>query len=248
MQETGMLCEVSINKRALHGPALPLSPLSQDACGHSSLDLIQCSTGYLTHSFLACDSVCGEQRFRQSCPVTRVVCGPGAHARPVKNTVKRVVEMFVCATGMNSLHYTLVCDFANDCPDGSDESFCARTPCRKDKYACNDGACVPKSMQCDGYVQCLDGSDEWEYCDTMQPWHIGNFSIATQLPGIVHFDERGSFLAGKLGVSETCPATHYRCVSEPRYCLPVFTRCNGFYDCEGREDEQGCDDVTCPGF
>ena len=32
------------------------------------------------------------------------------------------------------------------------------------------------------------------------------------------------------------------------YCLPVFLRCNGVYDCPGREDEDSCDSFTCPGF
>ena len=32
------------------------------------------------------------------------------------------------------------------------------------------------------------------------------------------------------------------------YCLPVFLRCNGVYDCLGHEDEEGCDTFVCPGF
>ena len=32
------------------------------------------------------------------------------------------------------------------------------------------------------------------------------------------------------------------------YCLPVFLRCNGVYDCPGHEDEHSCDSFTCPGF
>ena len=32
------------------------------------------------------------------------------------------------------------------------------------------------------------------------------------------------------------------------YCLPVFLRCNGVYDCPGREDEDSCDSFKCPGF
>ena len=32
------------------------------------------------------------------------------------------------------------------------------------------------------------------------------------------------------------------------YCLPVYVRCNGVYDCPDREDEEGCDSYVCPGF
>nr|KAG5685517.1 hypothetical protein BaRGS_024254 [Batillaria attramentaria] len=32
------------------------------------------------------------------------------------------------------------------------------------------------------------------------------------------------------------------------YCLPVYVRCNGVYDCPGKEDETACDSYTCSGF
>ena len=44
-----------------------------------------------------------------------------------------------------------------------------------------------------------------------------------------------------------CPETHFWC-SDKDFCLPVFVRCNGVYDCPGHEDEEGCDMYTCPGF
>ncbi|KAL8620429.1 hypothetical protein ACOMHN_066740 [Nucella lapillus] len=45
---------------------------------------------------------------------------------------------------------------------------------------------------------------------------------------------------------ETCPDTHYRCKDEWLYFLPVYTRCNGFYDCVHGEDEQDYDRAaTC---
>jgi hypothetical protein len=30
--------------------------------------------------------------------------------------------------------------------------------------------------------------------------------------------------------------------------MPVYTRCNDWFDCEGRQDEDGCDSYQCPGF
>nr|KAG5694753.1 hypothetical protein BaRGS_002706 [Batillaria attramentaria] len=36
---------------------------------------------------------------------------------------------------------------------------------------------------------------------------------------------------------EVCPETHFRCPGESDYCMPVFVRCNGVYDCTGHEDE-----------
>ena len=44
-----------------------------------------------------------------------------------------------------------------------------------------------------------------------------------------------------------CPDTHFQCPGDG-YCLPVFMRCNDVVDCPGREDEQGCQYLQCPGF
>nr|KAG5686651.1 hypothetical protein BaRGS_013438 [Batillaria attramentaria]KAG5691019.1 hypothetical protein BaRGS_005146 [Batillaria attramentaria] len=49
--------------------------------------------------------------------------------------------------------------------------------------------------------------------------------------------------------SYQCPETHFQCHNNG-YCMPVFVRCNGVYDCPGKEDEVGCSDgdYKCPGF
>ena len=44
-----------------------------------------------------------------------------------------------------------------------------------------------------------------------------------------------------------CPETHFQCLDNG-YCLPVFLRCNGVYDCPGKEDEGLCDVYSCPGY
>ena len=43
-----------------------------------------------------------------------------------------------------------------------------------------------------------------------------------------------------------CPDTHYLCPES--YCLPIFTRCNGVFDCPDHVDERNCDSYVCPGY
>ena len=42
----------------------------------------------------------------------------------------------------------------------------------------------------------------------------------------------------------------YQCLCLPGngYCLPIYVRCNGVYDCHGHEDENECEDPSCPGL
>ena len=75
---------------------------------------------------------------------------------------------------------------------------------------------------------------------------------ASKLPSLVHFKRTGevgitTIQPGSSGVDAACPETHFWCLDKD-YCLPVFVRCNGVYDCPGHEDEEGCDVYTCPGF
>ena len=62
---------------------------------------------------------------------------------------------------------------------------------------------------------------------------------------VYNFTAQGVFLFPE--DHAVCPETHFQCPDQ-RYCLPVFVRCNGVYDCPGREDELGCRDAVCPGY
>ncbi|KAL8584211.1 hypothetical protein ACOMHN_034897 [Nucella lapillus] len=44
-----------------------------------------------------------------------------------------------------------------------------------------------------------------------------------------------------------CPPVYTRC-NGMYDCPPVYTRCNGMYDCVRRQDEGGCEGMTCPGY
>jgi hypothetical protein len=62
-----------------------------------------------------------------------------------------------CMDGSGSIRESWVCDFEEDCLDGSDEVACVH-------YSCPDGTPVPDADLCDGTSDCADGSDEWTPC------------------------------------------------------------------------------------
>eukprot|EP00745_Piridium_sociabile_P013305 TRINITY_DN1979_c0_g1_i7.p1 TRINITY_DN1979_c0_g1~~TRINITY_DN1979_c0_g1_i7.p1 ORF type:complete len:828 (+),score=103.62 TRINITY_DN1979_c0_g1_i7:348-2486(+) len=138
--------------------------------------------------------------------------------------------------------YSLVCDFRQDCPDSSDESFCEHPSCHG--FLCSNSQCVSHNQRCNDYSDCVDDSDEKDCPD-----HVPTRQIQTPWV-IINLDGTGYFTHQLMEAEELCPGTHYRCTAEWLHCLPVYTRCNGFSDCVYGEDEQECDTLTllCPGF
>ena len=153
------------------------------------------------------------------------------------------LRVFACNDGITRLSYTLVCDFRHHCNDGSDETFCQHPPCAA--FACSNGQCVSYSKRCDLVSDCLDDSDEEKCVDSI---HFTIQSKDTRSPVLINFDDKFSFNVEEMSLNETCPDTHYRCAGEYNDCLPVFTRCNGWYDCLDHEDEKHCETTACPGF
>ena len=103
------------------------------------------------------------------------------------------------------------------------------------------------SARCDGIKHCVDGFDEHRCA-----FHKLHERPSLHHPILVDFKKTGdmvrtSLKADRGSVDAVCPETHFWCRNKD-YCLPVYVRCNGVYDCPGHEDEDGCDVYTCPGF
>ena len=214
----------------------------------SSQPFIVCPDGHATHGFLSCDpeSRCGQEEYVTSCAFPKnevVVAVQEGFGHSDAHT--KAVAMYTCSNEAATLPYTLVCDFRNDCHDHSDEYFCKHPSCI-DHFQCDNGQCVTYDKHCDLLSDCLDSSDE-ENCVDYKLIKV-QFESVPPPPALITFDGTGNFTRVKMELNESCPDTHYRCPGELNYCLPVYTRCNGVYDCIDREDEQGCEEVTCPGF
>ena len=152
--------------------------------------------------------------------------------------------IFICRDGVTRISYTLVCDFRHHCEDLSDEVFCQHPPCASSSFACSSGQCVSYLTRCDMMSDCLDDSDEF----MCEGYRNEAQSIQRQeSPVLLRFLSQ-EFRSKKISTKTKCPQTHYRCPGDYNDCLPVYTRCNGWYDCMDHEDEEACENMTCPGF
>ena len=196
-------------------------------------ELTGCQNDEVAHVFLSCfpHKTCHESYV----PACSLRTDGGATTIPA----------FTCDDAETQVSYTLLCDSRHDCLDNSDESFCRHPHC--DAFACSNGQCVSHVKRCDMVKDCIDRSDE-QHCEMYRSSReapMGNVPS----PVLINFETKGRFLSVvSMNSSESCPDTHYRCPGELNSCLPVYTRCNGWNDCVGREDEDGCDNFTCPGY
>ena len=208
--------------------------------------LAVCLSGYLTHDFLKCDlqAACLVKRYEPSCPL-------GNTAVQEQGPSKEHVRMFACDNLIHTIPYTLVCNFASDCLDGSDEKFCQhdQNVCDRSQHQCANGQCVSlgesrPSVACDRVSDCYDESDE-------APCQHFNFlfkPVTISPPARIDFDQSYTMTATALDSADRCPNTHFKCLGSLPYCLPVYVRCNDFYDCPLGEDELHCKEYICRGL
>ena len=194
-----------------------------------------CPESHVTHSFLSCDpeSRCGERACFFEIERENLTDEHPAYT----------VALYMCSFGDTEVSYSLLCDFRQDCADNSDEAFCYHPVCKE--LACPDGQCLSLNRRCNKYLDCLDGSDEIR-CTIEYSWYREYRN--QNMSYLINLDGAGFFTQQVMNLTDPCPGTHYRCTKEWFYCLPVYTRCNGVFDCIFQEDERDCEGWTCPGL
>ncbi|KAL8574516.1 hypothetical protein ACOMHN_060186 [Nucella lapillus] len=201
---------------------------------------LACPGGHVTHIALICDSKsCFPQSFLSNDDLDPPSCRVDIHPLP---------PSFVCRGGHESVAYTLVCDYRQDCVDGSDESFCVFQPCSGDRpYQCGTSSqCIPFDMPCDGRRDCNNESDE-RHC-TRVPASVMSRGTPPPATLTVVWDpyvSKPQFTASHL--AGPCPRGFFQC-TRGGYCLELSLRCNGVADCAGRQDDAGCQDYACHGL
>ena len=238
------LCEKTVGLQGVHASQsvdFPLLPKAQFTFLQTRQHLVTCPEGHLTHAFLSCD---GKSRCGQT------VCYFVERERYITEVISAAhhsldtVILHSCSGGYTEVSFSLLCDFRQDCVDNSDESFCHHPVCTE--FTCTNGQCVSMAKQCDRQIDCMDGSDE-NSCMSFQLGYADN-KYDNRNSFLINFDSRGNFQFQVMNLTDPCPGTHYRCTKEWFYCLPIYTRCNGVFDCIFQEDERDCEGWTCPGL
>uniref|UniRef100_A0A671DMH0 Atrial natriuretic peptide-converting enzyme n=1 Tax=Rhinolophus ferrumequinum TaxID=59479 RepID=A0A671DMH0_RHIFE len=111
-----------------------------------------------------------------------------------------------------------------------------------ESFLCGSGICIPRKLQCNGYNDCDDWSDE-AHCNCSEnlfQCHTGkclNYSLVCD-----GYDD-----CGDLSDEQNC-ACHSQGLVECRngQCIPGTFQCDGEEDCKDGSDEQNCSEGRTP--
>ena len=113
---------------------------------------------------------------------------------------------------------TLLCDGVNNCPDGTDESFCS--------FMCFNGEEISLEKNCNGVPDCPDGEDE----NNCFPFLVDD--NGKMIDFLTEDSETGT------EGTECDPLDQFRC--QDGDCIPIEKVCDGTNDCLTEEDEANC--------
>lgn len=108
-------------------------------------------------------------------------------------------------------------------------------PC-PDKFACNTGICISKSLKCDGWNDCGDMSDEKNCKCEKDQFSCTNGLCKPKLFMCDHVNDCGD---GSDEKGCSCDPNEWRCGNGD--CLPQDVRCDNMKDCEDGSDEASCE-------
>ena len=175
---------------------------------------------------------------------------------------KCAATYFQCDSG-GCVPGSTVCDFEQNCLDGSDELYCNDLLCPVGQLPCADNrACVDEDILFNGIEDCMDASDEYLQKSKVCPGFqcrdftcIPSIWLNDGIPDCPYAEDEDDFkLQRAIGTTEwpcqentlPCRGSVRRCYPQEQHCIYDTDSRRNIYACRNAGHLSSCEEFVCP--